>query len=180
MTSADRTFVLIKPDGVSRGLVGQILERFERAGLSIVELQRVIPTREIVSRHYPSDEGWLGVVGGKTLEDYERQNLDPIQVLGTDDAVAIGRMVKEWLIDFLCSGPCIAMVLEGHRSVENVRRLVGATLPVVAAPGTIRGDFALDSPLAANAEGRPVKNLIHASGEPSEALHEINLWFGDR
>jgi nucleoside-diphosphate kinase len=179
VAAGDRTFVLVKPDGVGRGLVGEILGRLERAGLQISQLRVVTPEPSLVENHYPSDDGWLATVGGKTLDDYQSQKIDPVSALGTSDPVEIGRQVKTWLVEFLCSGPCVAAVIEGHRAVENVRRLVGATLPVTAAPGTIRGDYAVDSPKAANAEARPVRNLVHASGEPSEAEYEISLWFSE-
>ena len=86
-------------------------------------------------------------------------------------------MVNNWNKDFLTSGPVVAMVWEGNHAIDNVRRLVGATLPTFAAPGTIRGDYSVDSPVLANARKRAVKNLIHASGEPKEAELEIDLWF---
>ena len=173
----ERTLVIVKPDGVERGLVGSVLARFEATGLRIRQLEMRVPSREIVSAHYPSDDAWLRTVGSKTLEDYASKNVDPISKLGTSDSLEIGRRVKGWLVDFMSSGPVVVVVLEGNRSIDAVRKLVGATLPVLAAPGTIRGDFSTDSPDLANDEQRPVRNLIHASGDADEAEREIKLWF---
>jgi nucleoside-diphosphate kinase len=91
--------------------------------------------------------------------------------------VAIGRMVKEWLMDFISSGNVVAMVLEGNAAVINVRRLCGGTFPIFAGPGSIRGRFSVESPDFANAEKRPVQNLVHASGKIEEAKYEIGIWF---
>lgn len=173
----ERTLIILKPDAVERGLVGTIVARFEAAGLRIDRLEARVADRDTVARHYPDSQEWLEGVGGKTLADYQSQGVDPTKELGTDDAAAIGRLVKRWLVDFMVSGPVVVAVLSGNRAVEAVRKLVGSTLPVTAAPGTIRGDFATDSPDAANAEKRPVRNLIHASGTQEEAADEIALWF---
>ena len=174
----EQTFVMLKPDAVSRGLVGKLVSRFERAGLKIVKMKMLVPDKALVDRHYPSDDKWLSTVGGKTLDGYKALGLDASKELGTSDAITIGKKVKGWLVDFICSGPVVAMVLEGNHSVENVRRIVGPTIPFTAPPGTIRGDYSVDSPDAANREKRPVKNLVHASGTVDEAKFEIELWFG--
>ncbi|MGC1119869.1 MAG: nucleoside-diphosphate kinase [Candidatus Methanofastidiosia archaeon] len=173
----ERTFCMIKPDGVQRGLVGEIISRFERAGLKLVGLKMIHPTREMVKSHYPSTDSWFTIVGEKTLNSYAEFGLDPMKHLGTASALEIGKIVKGWLIDFISSCPVICMVWEGNHAIQNVRRLVGNTLPIHANPGTIRGDFACDSPDLANEKCRPIRNLIHASGDPEEARHEITLWF---
>lgn len=173
----ERTFVMVKPDGVQRGLVGEIIARYERAGLTLVGLKMVHPTKEMVEKHYPSTEEWFKTAGEKTLNSYREFGLDPREHLGTDSAVEIGKIVKKWLIQFISSSPVVCMVWEGNHAIENVRRIVGNTLPIKALPGTIRGDFSCDSPDLANAKHRPVRNLVHASGDPEEARHEIMLWF---
>ncbi|MBU0952871.1 MAG: nucleoside-diphosphate kinase [Nanoarchaeota archaeon] len=173
----ERTFLLIKPDGVTRGLVGDILSRFEKAELRIVGMKLLVPTADLIRKHYPSSDEWLGTAGNKTLRDYEKNRIDPKKELGTNDPIKIGKMIKEWLITYLTSGPVVAMVLEGNHAIENVRRLVGPTLPILAGPGTIRGDYSCESPDLSNKERRPVKNLVHASGDASEAKNEIALWF---
>jgi nucleoside-diphosphate kinase len=173
----ERTLVIIKPDAYVRGLTGAILARLEQRGL-VVEAMRVSRNEtEIVDNHYPRSEDWLAIVGNKTLSDYAKLGISAKERLGTDDAVEIGQMVRRWLTEFLLSAPIVPMVISGNRAIETVRKIVGGTLPVDAAPGTVRGDFSSDSPDAANDEKRPVKNLIHASGDPSEAAREIKHWF---
>jgi len=173
----ENTLVILKPDGYERALTGQILSRFERSGLRLEEIRISQDEDDIIDEHYPRSEEWLRVVGGKTLSDYEKLGVSPVDRLGTDDALEIGRMVRGWLIGFMKSGSIVPMRLSGNRAIETVRKLVGHTLPVTATPGTIRGDFSSDSPDLANDERRPVKNLVHASGDPEEADREIKLWF---
>ncbi|OLD57171.1 MAG: nucleoside-diphosphate kinase [Armatimonadetes bacterium 13_1_40CM_3_65_7] len=173
----ERTLILIKPDGIQRALSGTILARFEQAGLKIVGLKMVLAQRSILERHYPADEAWVRTIGGKTREAFQTYGLDVRATMGTDDPVEIGRRVRGWLIEFMQSTPVIAAVLEGVHAVSVTRKIVGNTLPVFADPGTIRGDFSADAPTVANAGGRPVRNLIHASGSVEEAGHEVGLWF---
>lgn len=92
----------------------------------------------------------------------------------------IGRMVREWLIDFMCSGPVIKIVVQGVHAIDMVRKLVGHTVPAMAEMGTIRGDFSVDSPAAANRDRRAIANLIHASGTITEATNELFLWFSKK
>ena len=174
----ERTVVLVKPDAVKRGLVGEIVARFERMGLKIVALKLVSVPRELAQKHYPeSRAALLEGIGKKTLETYAKYGRDPKEELGTMDPLAIGKMVNHWNIDFITSGPVAAMLLEGLHAIDNVRLAVGNTLPTFAQPGTIRGDFSLDSPALANARKRAVRNLVHASGNPEEAKYEEQLWF---
>lgn len=174
----ERSVVLVKPDGVARGLVGEILSRFEKAGLKLVAVKMVWVDKDFAARHYPgSREEFLRGMGEKTLKTYEEYGRDPHEVLGTKDPLEIGRMVNAWNLEFLTSGPVVAMLFEGLHAISNVRRIVGATLPVFAAPGTIRGDYSIDSPAMANERRRAVKNIIHASGNVEEAKYEIELWF---
>ncbi len=173
----ERTLIFVKPDGVQRGLVGEVLRRFERAGLRIVGLKMVQPGPDFLEKHYPNTEDFLRTVGGKTREAFAAAGLDVKQQTGSDDPLTIGRAVRGWLIDYISSGPVAAFVLEGIQAVGTARKIVGDTLPFRAAPGTIRGDFSVDSPTVANLQRRPVRNLIHASGTVEEAEFEINLWF---
>lgn len=173
----EKTLVILKPDAYARSLSGEIIARFERCGLKLEQIRVSRGEDAIIDDHYPRDEGWLGTVGSKTLADYERLGLSATERLGTDDAVAIGRQVRGWLVEFLSSDALVPMVLSGNRAIETVRKIVGNTLPVAAAPGTIRGDYSSDSADLANDETRPVRNLIHASGDPEEAEREIKLWF---
>ncbi len=174
----ERSVVLIKPDGVMRGLVGGIVARFERAGLKIVAMKMVWVNKTHAEKHYPpSREALLKGIGEKTLSTYEKYGRDPKEDLGTMNALEIGKMVNSWNMDFLTSGPVIAILLEGNHAIDNVRMIVGETLPTFAQPGTIRGDYSVDSPALANAKKRAVKNLVHASGNAEEAKYEEELWF---
>ncbi|PIR04649.1 MAG: nucleoside-diphosphate kinase [Candidatus Liptonbacteria bacterium CG11_big_fil_rev_8_21_14_0_20_35_14] len=174
----EKTLVLVKPDGVQRGISGEIISRFEKAGLKIVGMKMVWVNKDIVEKHYPmSREELLEGIGEKTLETYEKYGKDVGEELGTMDPKEIGKMVNKWNMEFLSSGPVIAMILEGNHAIDNVRRIVGSTLPSMATPGTIRGDYSIDSPMLANEKKRSVKNIIHASGNEEEAKYEIQLWF---
>lgn len=173
----ERSLVFLKPDGVQRGLVGEVVRRFEQVGLKLIAMKMVWPGRELLERHYPNDKGFLTTIGGKTKEAFATYGLDVKKETGSDDSLEIGRQVRGWLIDYVSSGPVVAFVLEGAHAVSTVRKLVGDTLPYRAAPGTIRGDFSIDSPTVASLEKRPVRNLIHASGSVEEADAEISLWF---
>ncbi len=176
--SIERTLVLIKPEGVQRKLIGRIISRFEDAGLTIENMVLLTASKDILATHYPSDEQWLSVVGQKTLDAYQEYGVNPTTEFGTDDPVIIGKEIKKWLVNYMASGPMVAMVLKGNRAVRAVRKMIGNTIPLFAEPGTIRGDFSLDSPDLANPEKRPVQNLVHASGTVKEAETEISLWFG--
>lgn len=174
-TSMEQTLVLIKPDGVQRGLTGRILTRFEDAGLKIVALKMVHPAQEDVDKHYALTEEWMKAVYEKAKTKYESKG----EAFPFADHIAYGMDIKRGLVDFLRSSPVLAMVLEGEQAVSLVRKLVGATEPASAAPGTIRGDFSHDTYALANAQNRPLRNIIHASGNVEEAGHEIPIWFSD-
>lgn len=174
----EKTLIIIKHDGVARGLMGEIIKRFERAGLKLVGLEFISGTENMGHSHYPNSEEWLTTVGNRTLGDYESKGIDPVEELGTADPIEIGKKVKQWLVDYLTVGPVMAMVWEGPGAVEVGRKLVGGTIPTKAAPGTIRGDYSIDNVELANKLSRPFYNLIHASGEVAEAKEEIALWFG--
>ena len=175
----EKTFVLVKPDGVRKGLVGEIIRRFEQRDLKIVALQMFRPTREEIDEHYPKDAAWISRLGGKTLTTYEKAGVDPVENLGTKDQLEIGTMVRGWLIDYMTSAPLVKLVVQGLHAVDVVRKIAGPTMPYMADMGTVRGDFAIDSPVLANVEKRAVMNLLHASETSEEAAHEIQHWFGD-
>ncbi len=140
--------VLLKPDAVDRGLVGEIIQRFERVGLKIAGLKMVQPNEEIARKHY--------------TEDLAQRR---------------GEHVRELMVSMLVSGPIVAVCLEGVESVEQVRKMVGTTEPKAAAPGTIRGDYSHVSFKHADEKKIGVYNLVHASGSVPEAEQEINVWF---
>lgn len=176
----EQTFVMVKPDGVRKGLIGEIIRRFEQRDLKIVALEMFQATRQQIDEHYPKDEAWIRRLGQKTLSTYEKYGMDAKTSLGTDDDLKIGQQVRGWLVDFMVSAPLVRMVVEGVHAVDMVRKIAGPTLPFMADMGTIRGDFSADSPAIANAEKRAVMNLVHASETATEAQHEIKHWFGNR
>ena len=132
----ERTYIMVKPDGVARRLSGEIIRRFENRGLRLVGLKLVVPTRETAEAHYAvhSDKPFFGE-----------------------------------LVDFVTSGPVVAMVWEGNDAIALCRQMIGATKPINATPGTIRGDYTCDM----------MSNLIHGSDAPETAAQEMALWFTD-
>ena len=174
----EQTFVMIKPDGVKRGIVGEIIHRFERMGLKIVAMKMVWPDDSLLLKHYKSDsEATLKRWGEKTLATYTKYGKDAKRDFGTDDPMELGKLVNKWLFDYVKSGPMIAMIIEGRHAVENVINIAGPTMPVNASAGTIRGDFSTDSAAYANEEQRGVTNLLHISASVEEANYEKMLWF---
>lgn len=173
----EQTFVMVKPDGVMRGLMGEIIKRFEQRGLKIIALKMTQASFEQVNNFYPKDEVWVRRLGQKGLMAFEEYNLNPQDHIGTADELEIGKKVRKSLIEFMTIGPVLPMVIEGIHAISVVRKLAGATLPVFSEPGTIRGDYSHDAPTAANIEGRAIYNIIHASENPEEAAHEIKHWF---
>ena len=133
-----RSLVLVKPDGVSRGLTGEILRRIESKGYRLVALELRVATRELLEEHY---------------------------------AEHAGKPFFEPLVEFMSSGPLVALVIEGHQSIAGFRSLAGTTDPTAAAPGTIRGDLGRDWGL------KVAQNLVHGSDAPDSAAREIALWF---
>lgn len=175
----ERTIVLIKPDGVKRGLIGEIISRIEKRGLKIIALSMIQVSPEDVDQHYPNDKDWVSNLGQNTIKTYEKYETHErlFEDYSTDDPYAIGKEVRKWLIDFLTSGPMVKIVVEGIHAIDMVRKIIGPTIPAFAEMGTIRGDFSVDSPALANRNRRAVHNLIHASGNPEEAKHELQFWF---
>ncbi len=173
----EKTLVLIKPDGVKRGLIGEIINRFEKRGLKIISLEMFMATRQQIDEHYPKDEKWIRRLGEKTLNNYKEHNINPIDEIGSDDPLEIGKKVRGWLLDYMTSGPMVKIMVKGIHAVSVVRKIVGKSLPSEADVGTIRGDFSIDSPAAANRDKRSIYNIVHASETPEEAEHELNFWF---
>ncbi len=181
LISIERTFVMIKPDGVKRGLIGKIFSRLESMGLKLVACRMIQPSEEQAKGNYPGTEEWLTKMGEKTHNNYSH-DLEAVKAdLGTHDALEIGRKIYEALVTYLMSGPVVLMVWEGNHAVNVVRKLAGATSPDIALMGTIRGDMGYDSPMLAVKSGRIVfQNLIHISDSAEEAEREIKHWFGDK
>jgi len=173
----ERTFAMIKPDGTQRGLIGEIITRLEKRGLKIIALKMIKPSIEFIDEHYPNDEAWIARLGQKGFTVFEEQGLSPKEVMGTEDQLEVGKQVREWLIKYMHEAPVVAMIIEGIHAIEMVRKIAGSTLPSKAEIGTIRGDYSVDSPVAANLNKRAVKNVIHISENKKEAEHEIAHWF---
>lgn len=168
----ERTLVLLKPDAIQRALIGDILSRFEKTGLKIVGLKMVYANKDTAGKHYADDTEWLKSVGEKMIKSYKEKG-----VAINDPPEVIGQRVRQQLIDFITMSPSVAVCVEGHAAVEKARAIVGATAPLNAMPGTIRGDYAFDSYGLADKSGRPIQNLIHASDSVDKAKGEIDLWF---
>lgn len=171
----ERTLVIIKPDGVQRSLIGEIIKRFERVGLKLVALNFTVPEPDQVEKHYLLDPNWKRIVGEKAIESYEKKGETP----PSDDPEELGEKVLTGLKKYMSSGPVVVMCWQGAHAVELVRKLVGSTEPLSSDVGTIRGDFVLDSYKMSDTDGRSVRNLIHASGNVEEAAQEMKLWLTD-
>lgn len=169
----ERTLVIIKPDGVQRTLVGEIIGRYERMGLKLVGLKIMCATEDKIEKHYLIDPEWKKNVGEKSIKSYQAKGLKP----PTEDPIELGNQVLKRLKSYMISGPVIAMVWQGAHAVEIIRKITGGTEPRSSDVGTIRGDFVLDSYAMADADDRSIRNLIHASGSVDEAEKEIKLWF---
>src|SRR4051812_985677 len=155
----ERTYVMIKPDGVRKGLTGEIIRRFEQRDLKIVALEMFQPPHDLLDNHYPKNEEWITRLGKKTISTYEKYGYDAMLDFGTTDPVVIGPEIRKWLIDFMKTAPLVKMVVQGVHAVDVVRKIAGETMPYLAAVGTIRGDFSIDSPALANKEKRAVMNI---------------------
>ena len=172
--SKDISLVLIKPDGVQRSLVGDIINRFERRGLKIKAMKMLVPTVEQCESHYNKDDAWFTKKGEGIVEDLKKDNL-PVE----KEAIEYGRDIIRTVVKYLTAGPVVAMVLEGHAAPAVVTSLVGGTEPLTADVGTIRGDYTIDSYYMATVDNRAVRNLIHCSESDDEARRETAIWFGD-
>jgi len=177
----EQTLVVLKPDAVARGICGEIISRFEKVGLKMVGCKLIKVSKELAEKHYPKErEEFIRGMGQKTLDNYKALGIDVKKELSTDDSYQIGLMIRQWLIEMITSGPVLAMVWQGAHAVELVRKIAGHTLPLQAAPGTIRGDYSFDSSYLANTGKRAIKNLLHASGNQEEAKYEVSLWFSEK
>ena len=174
------TFLMVKPDGVKKGLVGEIIKRMEQRGLKVVRLEMDRPSREQMSDHYPKDEAWISRLGAKSAASFEKYGYDLMTEFGTTDQLAIGQIIRGWILDYLTSGPVVKMIIQGSHAIDMVRKIIGPTLPSNAEMGTVRGDFSIDSSALAGKEKRAIHNLAHASETPEEVAHEIKHWFGDK
>jgi nucleoside-diphosphate kinase len=171
----EKTLIIIKPDGVQRNLIGEIVTRLEKAGLKLVAMKMMTSDVEMIKKHYTLDPEWMRLVGEKSIKGLLDKGIEPI----SRDPMVIAQSVIDRLSKYLTSGPIIPMIWQGGHAVSVVRKIVGSTEPVMSDVGTIRGDFVLDSYQMAMDDERCVRNLIHASGTVDEAVNEIKLWFKD-
>lgn len=171
------TVVIIKPDGVRKHIVGEIITRFERVGLKLVSAKMIWVSQSHIGKHYQDNDEYHKTVGEKTLENYKKYGFDAKETLGIEDLVGVGKLVRKWNMEFMSSGPVFAMLWEGPGAIPLVRKIVGFTFPSDAIPGTVRGDLALDTSFHSNVEKRATHNLVHASGNKEEAEFERKLWF---
>ena len=171
----ERTLVIIKPDAIQRSLIGEIIERYERIGLKLLGIKMLVPTGEHIEKHYTLDPEWRRITGEKTIQGYKDKGLTP----PISDPLEVTRVLLEKLKTYMTSGPVIAMVWQGAHAVQIVRKITGSTEQLMSDVGTIRGDFVLDSYQMTDTDGRSIRNLVHASGSPSEAEQEIPHWFSD-
>jgi nucleoside-diphosphate kinase len=171
--SDERTLVIVKPDGVQRGLVGEITGRFEKVGLKLVAAKMMVPNAYKIEQHYTLDPQWRKVTGEKTIASYQAKGLTPPSM----DPLEITQKILNNLKKYMTSGPVLFMVWEGAHAVKIVRKLGGGTEPLSSDVGTIRGDFVLDSYQMADTDSRAVRNLLHMSGSVEEANNEIKHWF---
>lgn len=168
----EKTFVIIKPDGVQRTLIGEIIKRFERTGLKLVGLKMTVLDIDRIWKHYDKDDAWFIKKGMKIAEDRAAAGLS-----AEKEPLEYGKDIIRALETYMTSGPVVMMVWEGNQAVAVVKKLVGDTAPANSDVGTIRGDLTTDSYDIAAVDDRAVRNLIHCSDEPENALTEIALWF---
>lgn len=171
----ERTLVIIKPDGIQRSLIGDIISRLERTGLKFVAFKFLVPKEEQCWSHYNKDDAWFEAKGSKIVKDKEEKGL-PVEKV----AIEYGKDILRGNVTFFMSGPILAMVVEGNQAVGIVKKLVGGTEPLTSDVGTIRGDFTVDSYALAGIDIRAVRNLVHCSDSPEEASREVQIWFDEK
>lgn len=175
----ERTLLIIKPDAVKRGLIGTIIETFEKPGLKLMAAKMVRPDAQVIKNHYPGTPEWITEMGNKTLASFKQAGTDVKKMMGTDNPLKLGTFVYDRLIKYWQEGPIVAMVFEGPNAVAVARKLRGHTIPALAEPGTLHATYSYDSSILSSALDRVVKTFVHASGSVEEASREINYWFKD-
>lgn len=171
----ERTLVILKPDAVQRGLIGSLLKRFESTGLKLTAIKMLIPSEELIWKHYNKDDAWYQEKGEKLVENLKAAGR-PVE----KEAIEYGRDIIGALVKFMTASPVIPMIWEGNQSVAIIKKLVGSTEPATSNVGTIRGDYTLDSYELSNLDNRAVRNLVHCTDDSSESDREIGLWFEDK
>lgn len=169
----ERSLVIFKPDAVQRGLIGELISRFEKKGLKLTAMKMIHPTKEMAKKHYDQPESAMMTLGTRTLETYAEKGVkhwssDPMEIAGD---------IQKKLVNYLSAGPVVAMVIEGAHAIAHVRKIRGSTNPLAADMGTITADYTIDSYFISDIDSRAIRNLVHASGTVEEAEAEIKLWF---
>ncbi|HII30284.1 TPA: nucleoside-diphosphate kinase [Candidatus Woesearchaeota archaeon] len=170
----ERTVVIVKHDGIQRGLVGEIIKRFEQRGMKISALKMIRPTEEHVNKHYVMTDAWVEKLGENTRRAAKAKGVEL-----KESNKEIAERVREWNKKYLMEGPIVVVLFEGYHAIEVGRKIVGPAEARQAPVGTIRGDFSADSYEIADVLKRPVRNLVHASGNREEAENEIKVWFSE-
>ncbi len=170
----ERTLVILKPDAVQRGLVGEIIRRIENTGLKLVALKLATATEDQLWKHYNKDDEWYTKKGQRTVEERQAAGL-PVE----KEAIEYGKDIVRALVKFMSCGPVVPMIWEGNQAVGIVKKIVGSTEPLTSDGGTIRGDYTLDSYELSSIDNRAVRNLVHCSDPVADAAREIPLWFTD-
>lgn len=171
----EKTLVIIKPDGIQRSLIGEVIKRYERCGLKLIGLKMIQATPEFVEKHYSLDPQWRMKNGQKTINAYKAKGKTP----PSEDPIIMSGITLDKLKKYISCSPVIAMVWQGMNAIGVVRKITGGTEPLTADIGTIRGDYTIDSYQIADIDGRAARNIVHSSGSTKEAEMEINLWFKD-
>ncbi len=171
----ERTFVIIKPDGTQRGLMGEIIGRFERVGLKVVGMKFGMLDKDKIWKHYGKDDAWFIKKGTKIAEDRKAAGM-----VVDKEPIDYGKDIIRALEKFMTACPVTSMVLEGNQAVAVVTKMVGTTEPATSDVGTIRGDLTLDSYQISAVDDRAVRNLIHCSDSVENAQAEIALWFEEK
>jgi nucleoside-diphosphate kinase len=172
----ERTFVILKPDAVQRGLVGDIIKRFERIGLKIVGMKMHMVNEQTLWDHYNKDDAWYTKKGGNIVENKKK-----LGMVVDKEPIEYGKDIIRAMVHYMCASPVVSLVIEGNGAQAVVKRLVGSTEPSTADTGTIRGDYSLDSYYLCDTDGsRGMRNLIHCT-DPADGEgaydREVNLWF---
>lgn len=170
----ERTFVILKPDAIQRGLMGEIIKRFENVGLKMVAMKMMMATEQQCWDHYNKDEAWFLKKGANIIKNREDLGM-PVE----KEAMEYGKDIIRALVKFMTAGPIVAIIFEGNQAMGIVKKIVGGTEPLTSEVGTIRGDYTLDSYELSSYDDRAVRNLIHCSDMVEEAEREIKIWFSE-
>ena len=168
----ERTMIAVKSESIQRHLIGEFIAKFEKRGLKMIACKLLAPNAELIGQHYADDEEWYISSGTKTRANYEAKGEENLL-----EPAEYGKLTREKLMDSLCDRPILAMVWSGPHAIALGRKTAGATNPLIADIGSIRGDYSSDSYEMSDETGRAIQSLVHASGSVDEAEREIALWF---